>query len=184
MTMSASQRAYEEKRAAKHGMSLKQWLAAKATVAAVGKTPIAPSKMARGTGVRLTTRMLVGLLPEDSLAEGNFLQRNKMVKSLAVMPDGTVIGSVDDHRRRRFDLMAAIVERDGRLDLDDKCTCRLGRRCSHVAAAMLAALADHEISPQTSAQPQLKVQKPQPAPPSRHPVELWLDRLIERAAER
>ena len=183
MTMSASQRAYEEKRAAKHGMSLKQWLAAKATVAAVGKTPIIPSKMARGTGVRLTTRMLVGLLPEDSLAEGNFLQRNKMVRSLAVMPDGTVIASVEDHRRRWFDLMAAIVEQDGRLELDDKCTCRLGRRCSHVAAAMLAALADHEISPQTSAQPQFKVQKTQPAPPARHPVELWLDRLIERAAE-
>ena len=151
--------------------------------AAVGKTPIVPSKMTRGTGVRLTTRMLVGLLPEDSLAEGNFLQRNKMVRSLAVMPDGTVIGSVEDHRRRRFDLMAAIVEREGRLDLDDRCTCRLGRRCSHVAAAMLAALADHEILPQSSAQPQLKVQKTQPAPPARHPVELWLDRLIERAAE-
>ncbi|MEI8397135.1 MAG: SNF2-related protein, partial [Rhodospirillaceae bacterium] len=176
-------------------MTLGEWLAAKESGggAAPSPPPAAPPRLEMNRAPELTKLVLVELLPEDSLNEGLFYWRNGLVKSFQQMPNGTIVGTVRDQRNRQFELWATVSRINDEYNLQAQCTCR-GVRCSHVAAVLYASLAAKSSRTGPVVQPQKLVQpRPSPVPeppvpeppvPEPHPVDGWLERLIDRAAER
>jgi len=129
--MTPAQLAYEQRRAAKKGVSLEDWLKHKDH-----QRPAAGENAPAPIDVGLTEAEVQGAFGDEAFRVGSFLERNRCVGEVTCQSD-RIAATVRDYSGKRFAVSVGFVVCGTRVIPQSTCGCTAKGGCAHSAALLL-----------------------------------------------